>query len=96
MYIRSVTSAEVEQVKSDLKAMGIKASIKTTASVKRVQGSICITQRKVGDKWIFDLEEVTKIREYLLTNGFFGFNIEKPEYMDLCFRDGFLSIFKIA
>jgi hypothetical protein len=96
MNVRTVTPAEVEAVKTDLKSMGLKVSVQTVAPVKRVQGSITIKSRKRGDSWSFTNEEVGKVRAYLLANGFVGGSIEDRRYVDLCFHPGFFSIFKAA
>lgn len=94
--IRNVTAAEVATLKTELKKMGFKVGIKTGAPVKRVEGSIIITQRKHGDKWCFDAAEAGKLRAYLLKEGFVGGSIENSSYVDLCFCQGFHSIFKRA
>jgi hypothetical protein len=96
MNVRTVTPAEVETVKSDLKKMGLKVTVQTIAPVKRVQGSITIKSRKRGDSWSFTMEEIAKVRSYLLANGFVGGSIEDKSYVDLCFHPGFFSLFKSA
>ena len=94
MNVRSVTPAEVETVKSNLKAMGLKVTVQTVAPVKRVHGSITIKSRKRGDSWSFTNEEVSKVRAYLIENGFVGGSVEDKSYVDLCFHPGFFSLFK--
>lgn len=96
MNVRTVTPAEVAAVKADLKNMGLKVSVTTVAPVKRVEGSISIKSRKRGDSWSFTKEEASKVRAYLLSNGFVGGGIEDKTMIDLCFCPMFFSLFKKA